>query len=910
MTPSMKLVFYTTDSIIKKFYSTLELDGVEICSSSKEIIALFNETDQYMVFLDFDCEELECSSISESLKERKNVHTVLLTGAMEIKEIIDYQNNQSACDAYITKPLTVEILNGVINDFEMASACANDTGESTESPAENVDLTFVGIKKDDLQKKLAEMEVEEEVESTQVNFQAGVMKVASEVREVIDQHNVSNGDFDNDVNKDIQRKFDAVFGVVEHGETSEKSFGIVPEGFDDIEKSESETDGISFELGSEESDEAIIEETIEEIEEESSSEVVMSEDNNSDDGLEFNLPDEETSSEDENGLSFDMDSSNEDDGSTESTDKKAEKSGLEFNLGEEDSDEKIEEELIEGKSEESDTGIDLGAATESGLDLTGEGDNVDSLSAESESDESGIEFGEDSSPALDLSGEEDIASGPETQEQEDEGGLEFGEDSSPGLDLSGEGEIAEAAPAEEQEDEGGLDFGEESSPGLDLSGEGEEVETSQVDDQADEGGLQFDGLDEGGLDLSGEGDEVDNVEAGADSAGDLDFSEPERSQSEDSMSFDESGDVDETINSIISPPEDSTGEFDMSEVENSPAPEQTESAESEDDSMEEFDYKTLSGFTPPAELNSDEEPGEDTNPTIIAQTQTLVEGDEFTGTLEPVAASDNLDEVTSTGTLESDGFDISDIGETTGETVVSTGLNFSSEETKTQAVERQAQRVETPVSNVSDNQAVRSYDEDEMLRLQGTIRQLREEREELMGQMNQLKSEKQLLEQDNLGLKAELDEVKIELGIIKKRSHDDSTELKYQLNLSEDKRDVYETKVKTMQKEFDRLNQKVRIDFNQVKQKEKELESKLELAVMDSESQVQTREMKILELKRKIDSLEFNMENSSIREQKHREDKFKLEERLNKIMKTLRGSIQLIEDDLDVMENDATKDLE
>jgi len=129
-------------------------------------------------------------------------------------------------------------------------------------------------------------------------------------------------------------------------------------------------------------------------------------------------------------------------------------------------------------------------------------------------------------------------------------------------------------------------------------------------------------------------------------------------------------------------------------------------------------------------------------------------------------------------------------------------------------------------------------------------------------------------------------------------------------NIISEKKEVYEMKYKTLYKEFDRLNQKVRIDFNQVKQREKELESKLELVVMDSDSQVQTRDMKILELKRKIDSLEFNMENSSIRELKHREDKSKLEERLAKIMKTLRGSIQLIEDDLEVLETDNTTDLD
>jgi len=54
-----------------------------------------------------------------------------------------------------------------------------------------------------------------------------------------------------------------------------------------------------------------------------------------------------------------------------------------------------------------------------------------------------------------------------------------------------------------------------------------------------------------------------------------------------------------------------------------------------------------------------------------------------------------------------------------------------------------------------------------------------------------------------------------------------------------------------------------------------------------------------LELRRKIDSLEFNMENVSIKEQKSEDDKRKLEDKLTKIMKTLRHSIKNLEDDID-----------
>ena len=192
------------------------------------------------------------------------------------------------------------------------------------------------------------------------------------------------------------------------------------------------------------------------------------------------------------------------------------------------------------------------------------------------------------------------------------------------------------------------------------------------------------------------------------------------------------------------------------------------------------------------------------------------------------------------------------------------------------------------------------FHEGEAVRLQATIRQLREEREELLKEIKNYKYEMKLNDQGQLGLRAELDEAKIEVSILKKRHSVERDEMKYRLRVSDEKKLYAEEKVKKLQKEFDRLQGKVRLDFNHVRQREKELEGQLELVKMDSESQVKTRDKKILELKRKIDQLEFNMENIVIREQKSRDDKVKLEERLEKMMKTLRGSIEVLEDDIDL----------
>ena len=207
----------------------------------------------------------------------------------------------------------------------------------------------------------------------------------------------------------------------------------------------------------------------------------------------------------------------------------------------------------------------------------------------------------------------------------------------------------------------------------------------------------------------------------------------------------------------------------------------------------------------------------------------------------------------------------------------------------------------TAVQNIPEqesNYTFKAIPESEALRYQATIKQLREEREGLLSQINKFKQDAAVQDQDLLGLRSELDEVKIENSIIKKRYHNELEDYAYRLKIAADKKSYAEEKLKYMEKEFRRLENRVRVDVNHTRQREKELEGQLELVKMDSESQVQTRDKKILELKRKIDQLEFNMENASIREQKSREDKVQLEDRLEKIMKTLRGSIEVLEEDI------------
>ncbi len=187
----------------------------------------------------------------------------------------------------------------------------------------------------------------------------------------------------------------------------------------------------------------------------------------------------------------------------------------------------------------------------------------------------------------------------------------------------------------------------------------------------------------------------------------------------------------------------------------------------------------------------------------------------------------------------------------------------------------------------------------EMERMQATISNLRGDREELLAKIQKLEDEKLIQSRNSLSLRAELDERKIELTIIRKKLNEEINELKDRLKLFEEKRLIIEEKNKILLQELDKSAQKNKIDVKKVQMRERELEQKLELLKSDAETQIRHRDLKILELKRKIDGMEFDMESISQQEKRSVESRFELEDKLEKAIKTLRSAITVLEDETD-----------
>lgn len=121
------------------------------------------------------------------------------------------------------------------------------------------------------------------------------------------------------------------------------------------------------------------------------------------------------------------------------------------------------------------------------------------------------------------------------------------------------------------------------------------------------------------------------------------------------------------------------------------------------------------------------------------------------------------------------------------------------------------------------------------------------------------------------------------------------SDLRFQNKAKTDKARVLEQQLKEAAGELERLKERVRNDIRKIRVREKELENKLELIKKDSELLLAGRENKIIELKRKVDLLEFNMDLLQDQFSREKENSSRLREQLAKVGQVVRVAAGLID---------------
>ncbi len=179
--------------------------------------------------------------------------------------------------------------------------------------------------------------------------------------------------------------------------------------------------------------------------------------------------------------------------------------------------------------------------------------------------------------------------------------------------------------------------------------------------------------------------------------------------------------------------------------------------------------------------------------------------------------------------------------------------------------------------------------------LSGQFRSSQERVKQLEGQVKMERARsaelQQLLMKSEQKIKGYDQEKQIEFEVMEKQLEDLSTQLKERT----EKVRTFEAKLKLTHEEISRVKERVKVDIRKIRVREKELESQLEILKKDSSALIQARDEKILELKRKVDLLEFNMELVQEQFQKERQTADDLKMRLRDASAAMKHANGLLE---------------
>jgi len=132
-------------------------------------------------------------------------------------------------------------------------------------------------------------------------------------------------------------------------------------------------------------------------------------------------------------------------------------------------------------------------------------------------------------------------------------------------------------------------------------------------------------------------------------------------------------------------------------------------------------------------------------------------------------------------------------------------------------------------------------------------------------------------------------------------------ELQFQLRMKTDEIRHLEHETRKAIDETEQLKERVRIDIRKIRTREKELENRLEIMKKDSEAMISTRETTIIELKRQLDLLEFNMDLVQVQYTREKEVSTQLRERLVKASQAVRLVEGLLESQAKGMSESTTQ---
>ncbi len=125
----------------------------------------------------------------------------------------------------------------------------------------------------------------------------------------------------------------------------------------------------------------------------------------------------------------------------------------------------------------------------------------------------------------------------------------------------------------------------------------------------------------------------------------------------------------------------------------------------------------------------------------------------------------------------------------------------------------------------------------------------------------------------------------------------EALDLQFEIRQKNDKIRGFEHKIKDANEEIEKIKERVRLDIRKIRVKEKELQNKLEVLRKDSEVLIHTREQRIIELKRRLDLVEFNLDLVQDQHLREKEKNKEMQKKLNRASQAMKVAGGMLETD-------------
>lgn len=203
-------------------------------------------------------------------------------------------------------------------------------------------------------------------------------------------------------------------------------------------------------------------------------------------------------------------------------------------------------------------------------------------------------------------------------------------------------------------------------------------------------------------------------------------------------------------------------------------------------------------------------------------------------------------------------------------------------------------------SSDADSEVLRKYlkiKEEQLEVTEHERRELAEENERIQRECRLLTSKIRESEHQQSELERKLRQADEEHNSWKREVEKEREEFELQEKIQREKLKTLESGLQESVEKYESLKSRVKKDIRRVRANEKELEARLELARKDSETLLQARDQRILEIQRKIDALEFDLDqvqDSRVQAQLEAE---RYLARLARVSKALNIALSLVEED-------------